>query len=182
MFISRNKSKTSPGVCIGNGFCHLASRYIVKVLYCFLFPLVLIGCASLPETQTGSDVVKVNKSNILTILNQQYRAWRSVPYKMGGLSKRGVDCSGFVYLTYRDRLGMSLPRTTELQYVNSRKINKKDLQAGDLVFFQTGLKQKHVGIYLSDGQFLHASSSKGVMVSSLSNIYWNKKFLNARRL
>ncbi len=182
MFIRRNKSKTSPELSIENGFFYLSSRHVLKALYCFLFPLVLMGCTSLLETRAGSDVAKVNKSNILTILNQQYRAWRSVPYKMGGLSKRGVDCSGFVYLTYRDRLGMNLPRTTELQYVNSRKINKKDLQAGDLVFFQTGLKQKHVGIYLSDGQFLHASSSKGVMVSSLSNVYWNKKFLNARRI
>ena len=145
----------------------------------------MLGCSMMPTEQQSTSVATKGDgayNQTLATLHQQYQGWRAVPYRVGGLSKRGIDCSGFVYLTFRNHLGIDLPRTTESQYANSKKISKSDLQAGDLVFFKIGFKQLHVGIYLTEGQFLHASSSKGVMVSSLSNVYWHKNFLSARRI
>jgi cell wall-associated NlpC family hydrolase len=100
----------------------------------------------------------------------------------GGMSKAGVDCSGFVFLTYRDRLGVELPRTTLHQLKTGSLVEPNELLAGDLVFFLTDGKTRHVGIYLNDDQFVHASKSKGVVVSSLSNNYWRETFWQARRI
>ena len=152
-------------------------------LMLFTFSLAIAGCSQAPVTNNPTaSAVHANGKQTLITLNQQYREWKSVRYRLGGLSKKGIDCSGFVFLTFRDKFGMSLPRTTKKQYVNSKKITKGNLRAGDLVFFKTGFKQMHVGIYLSDSQFLHASTSKGVMISNLGNPYWDKHFLNARRI
>jgi probable lipoprotein NlpC len=98
------------------------------------------------------------------------------------MSKAGVDCSGFVFLTYRDRLGVELPRTTLHQLKTGSLVEPNELLAGDLVFFLTDGKTRHVGIYLNDDQFVHASKSKGVVVSSLSNNYWRETFWQARRI
>ena len=162
-----------------------------KIIFWRLFQLcgfvvssgLLFGCSSMmPESLQSSAFSYKNSNNILDALNQQYGNWKSVKYKMGGLSKRGVDCSGFVYLTFQEKLGVKIPRTTKLQYAFSKNINKKELRTGDLVFFKTGIKQKHVGIYLTKMQFLHASTSKGVTVSDMDNPYWKKHFLSARRI
>lgn len=115
-------------------------------------------------------------------LMSHYRDWKGVRYEMGGLSKRGVDCSGFVFKAYQSRLGMNIPRSTELQSQVGEKVKRSQLKTGDLVFFKTSYKVRHVGIYLEDGDFMHASSSRGVMISNLSNVYWNKKYWKARRL
>lgn len=111
-----------------------------------------------------------------------YQEWAGTPYRAGGLSQRGVDCSGFVYLTFRDQLGRDLPRTTQEQLRQGKRVARTELDTGDLVFFRTGFKTRHVGIYLGDNQFLHASSSRGVMISSLSNNYWDRAFLQGRRV
>jgi len=102
--------------------------------------------------------------------------------KFGGMSKRGVDCSGFVYLTYRSKFGIDLPRTTDLQSSVGKKIARNNLQAGDLVFFKTGFFRKHVGIYVEDRKFMHASASRGVMVSSLDEEYWADSYWMAKRI
>ena len=118
------------------------------------------------------------KSKIL----KQYDEWHKTPYKMGGLSKHGIDCSGFTYLTYRSRLGCNLPRTTELQAKTGNKVTRNNLRVGDLIFFQTSFFYNHVGIYLGDSKFLHASTSKGVIISSLKEKYWHKRYWMARRV
>ena len=101
---------------------------------------------------------------------------------MGGLSKHGVDCSGFVYITFRSQLGFSIPRTTGSQVTIGRKVARNNLRVGDLVFFHTSLLYNHVGIYLGDSKFLHASTSKGVIISSLNEKYWRKRYWTARRI
>lgn len=103
--------------------------------------------------------------------------WEGTPYRYGGTTSSGVDCSGFVMRLYQDVYKKTLPRTTsEL----SRKINKKSsskLKEGDLVFFDiNGKKSSHVGVYLHNDYFVHASSSKGVMISSLQNSYYQKAY------
>ena len=115
-------------------------------------------------------------------LYAQHREWRGTRYALGGMSKRGIDCSGLVQTTYREHLGIELPRTTEYQALVGKAIRRSDLRAGDLVFFKTGRKLRHVGIYIEDGKFFHASTSKGVMISRLTDYYWRDKYWHARRV
>ena len=115
-------------------------------------------------------------------LEAQHEDWKGVPYRYGGLSPRGGDCSGFVYLTFLSRLGMEVPRTTTELLQSGEKVKRDEIQVGDLVFFRTGPGNRHVGIYMGNGDFLHASSSQGVMTSSLSNPYWHRRYWQARRL
>lgn len=98
------------------------------------------------------------------------------------MSKRGIDCSGFVYLTYRKKFGIDLPRSTDLQSALGKKVAQNNLQAGDLVFFKTGLFQKHVGIFLENRKFVHVSTRKGVVISSLDERYWSKSYWLAKRV
>ncbi len=94
----------------------------------------------------------------------------------------GLDCSGFVYLTYQSRFGMTLPRTTQRQAKFGRKISPRRLQPGDLVFFKTGWFDRHVGIYVEDRRFLHVSTKNGVQLSSLEDPYWRKRYWKAVRI
>ncbi|MCZ0757090.1 C40 family peptidase [Anoxybacillus sp. J5B_2022] len=104
-----------------------------------------------------------------------------VPYKWGGTTPKGFDCSGFLTYVYRE-FGVNLPRTAEEQYRKGEKVEKDDLAVGDLVFFATYKKTaSHAGIYIGDNKFIHASSGKGVMISDLDESYWRKSYLGARR-
>ncbi|WP_244325703.1 NlpC/P60 family protein [Shewanella aestuarii] len=100
----------------------------------------------------------------------------------GGISKQGVDCSGFVYLAYLDIVGEKLPRTVIAQRDLGKTVPRNLLQVGDLVFFKTTNRTRHVGIYMGDETFLHASTKKGVIISSLNNPYWASKYKMAKRL
>lgn len=116
------------------------------------------------------------------VLYRQLREWRSVPNRSGGLSKDGVDCSGFAYLTYRSYFGILLPRSTPDQARVGVEIDQDSLQPGDLVFYKTGVAQGHVGIYIENRRFIHASSSSGVMESNMDNPYWSKNYWKSVRV
>jgi len=131
--------------------------------------------------------VKTNKIespiSVKQVLYSQFSEWKAVKYRFGGLSKNGIDCSGFVYLTYLDNFSIQLPRTTEQQVKKGVKVNTQaNLKAGDLVFFKTGVRQRHVGIYLEKRTFLHVSTKKGVIISRLDNPYWKKRYWRAVRV
>jgi lipoprotein Spr len=109
--------------------------------------------------------------------------WYGVHYHVGGNSKNGVDCSGFTVAVYAAVYGITLPRVSRDQYYTSRKISTTELQEGDLVFFNTrGRGVSHVGIYLGNNHFIHASVSRGVMVSSLFEPYYLQRFVGAGRI
>jgi len=160
----------------------------------FLFLLTVLsivtGCSSVQHTsRTSIEVVKtptaVNLQDsdfVKSTLLEQYKEWYRTPYRMGGLNKRGIDCSGFTYVTFRSKLGRILPRTTDLQVQTGRQVARRNLQIGDLVFFKTSLFYKHVGVYLGDSKFLHASTSSGVIISNLNDRYWNENYWTARRI
>ena len=105
------------------------------------------------------------------------------PYRYGGATPAGFDCSGLVLFSYQ-QAGLKLPRETEQQRKASREIRVSSLRRGDLVFFdQEGKKNSHVGIYLGDGTFVHApSSGKRVRTDRLDSPYWKKHLSEARRI
>lgn len=104
------------------------------------------------------------------------------PYRFGGDSPKGFDCSGFVKFVY-DKNGKKLPRTADVQYRTGQKVERAGLKPGDLVFFNTYASgASHVGIYYGSGKFIHASTSKGVMISRLDEPYWKPRYLGARRV
>ncbi len=150
-------------------------------IWLFLMAIILAGCSSHAPPPNGrlSDSIAV-----IAQLNEQLGQWRGTPYRYGGINRAGVDCSGFVYLTFRDRFNLQLPRTTAAQTDIGTRIDKDELLPGDLVFFKTGGGENglHVGIYDTDNQFIHASTSQGVVRSSLDNVYWRKAFWQARRI
>lgn len=146
-----------------------------------LFIILLAGCSSHAPPPDGrlADSVMV-----IAQLDDQLNAWHRTPYRYGGTTHRGVDCSGFVWLTFRDRFGIQLPRTTAAQTKIGTRIDKDDLLPGDLVFFKTGSGENglHVGVYDTNNRFIHASTSQGVIRSSLNNVYWKKVYWQARRI
>lgn len=109
---------------------------------------------------------------------------RDIRYTRGGRDpSTGFDCSGFVRYVFRQGIGAELPASSAAQFGTGHKINRTDLRSGDLVFFRTvGKRISHVGIYLDEGQFIHApSAGKMVSVSSLREPYWAKRFAGAKR-
>ncbi|MDT8311831.1 MAG: NlpC/P60 family protein [Methylophaga sp.] len=110
---------------------------------------------------------------LLEKLYQQHEKWYGTPYQLGGNNRKGIDCSGFVQVTYRDVFGVDLPPTTTQQFRSGPRINRSELKTGDLVFFRHG---RHVGIYLENQKFLHASTTRGVMISDMKNPYWARHY------
>ncbi len=111
-----------------------------------------------------------------------YSEWEGVGYKLGGDSKSGIDCSGFIQKAFKEKFDLSMPRTTVMQSQVGKEIDKSQLLSGDLVFFKTGDDINHVGIYLEDGLFVHASTKVGVTISELSNSYFSKSYWKAQRI
>jgi len=120
----------------------------------------------------------------IAMLSEQQYEWAGTPYVLGGQSRGGIDCSGFVQKTFIDRFNINLPRTTKDQAGYGKLVRKEDIQTGDLIFFKTGRGPNgyHVGIYVKEDKFLHASTKGGVIYSSMNSPYWKKAFWQVRRV
>jgi probable lipoprotein NlpC len=148
------------------------------------------GCSLLtvkhePKNIINSNAKKADLDDSKAIKEKmylQYQQWKDTKYARGGLSKKGIDCSGLVYVTYLEKLGIELPRSTKLQSQIGKEIKINELRSGDLVFFKTSFKIRHVGIYIENGKFLHVSTKEGVTISKLSDYYWKDKYWHSRRV
>ena len=136
------------------------------------------GRALPPEAQPVEDGYQTAEQHLYHL----FQEWKGSPYRSGGTARSGVDCSGFVLRAYKDRFAIDLPRTVRLQAKAGRAVSRRNLRAGDLLFFKTGLFQRHVGLYLEGHSFMHASTKRGVTMASLENEYWSRRFWKARRL
>ncbi len=167
-------------------FLNKTINYLCLLIFFLSFPACTKKVVYKPHQEkvtTGRHSINLQSSTlVIKKLMSQHDKWKGTRYREGGLSKKGVDCSGFVYITYQSVLGIQLPRTSDKQATVGVKISRNNLQAGDLIFFKTGFFTRHVGIFLQNSDFLHASTSKGVTISSLKNNYWKSRYIFSRRI
>lgn len=121
-------------------------------------------------------------SAVKSSLYQAHSSWEGTPYKFGGTSSRGIDCSAFMQIVFDDYFGIELPRNTKRQMYAGTGVRRSALKTGDLVFFKTGRKTLHVGVLVEEDEFLHASTSQGVTISSMDDYYWKSRYLAGRRV
>ena len=145
--------------------------------------------SSLPES-ANTMALKQKYASLLNVPTTQitdlalYKTianWYGTRYNYGGESHRGVDCSSLMQHLNKESWGRSIPRTAALQHKATPRISKDQLQEGDLIFFNTTGGVSHVGMYLQNNKFVHASCSKGVTISSLTENYYAKRYIGAGR-
>ncbi|MFK2822873.1 NlpC/P60 family protein [Arcobacter sp. YIC-80] len=122
-----------------------------------------------------------NDEIIKKALMQFYNEWKGVRYKFGGNSKKGIDCSAFTQRIFKEKFNIKIPRSTRTQVKVGEKIKKSQLKLGDLVFFKTGRIDRHVGVYMGNGKFMHASI-KGVKFTKLNKNFYKKAYWTSRRI
>ncbi|MBR9787633.1 MAG: hydrolase [Vibrionaceae bacterium] len=153
------------------------------------FPLIIstlmTACSSGPEP--AEQIVAVTTTPAKTLSSKPellkfYNEWHGTPYRLGGTQKSGIDCSAFVQKAFVEAYQLALPRTTKQQSKQGIELRWNEAKQGDLVFFKTRRTTYHVGIYLGNKQFMHASTSKGVIISRVDNPYWASKFWQIRRV
>ena len=166
-------------------------KHLIRTL---LLMTLAMGLSSCRTTTPKVDYKTLAKASIKLGMDIEYEDnhalyaeasdWLRTPYRIGGSSKKGVDCSGLASQIYHKVYRIKLPRTSDSQYSNSRKVAKGNLREGDLVFFtsnQSGKRVAHSGIYLKNGKFVHASSSQGVIISSLNETYYKTHWKSGGR-
>ena len=131
----------------------------------------------------SANALSVGGSSTASKIVATAKQYIGVPYVWGGSSPSGFDCSGFTQYVF-NKHGIALPRTTDQQYKVGSYVSRSNLKAGDLVFLQNTYREgiSHVGIYIGDGKMIHASSSKGIVISDLSSSYYTKHYYGARRV
>ncbi|MBU2622485.1 MAG: C40 family peptidase [Proteobacteria bacterium] len=156
---------------------NLRIRILLTAVITFL---LITGCTS--SYHKGPDLSETYRIDVEQMLREEMKLWKDTPHHMGGTSSSGADCSGFVMIVYDKLFGIKLPRNTENQVTVGVFTDKNDLKPGDLVFFKPPRIKRHVGIYLSNGEFAHTSSLKGVTISRIDDPYWNKSYWTSRRI
>jgi len=159
-----------------------AAGWLVAVV----LAVMTAGCAATkdPQSENLPQPVSVSDDPPSTeqVLRAGIRPWLGTPHRMGGMSRRGIDCSGLAVSLYRDLFDIRLPRTTRAQMRSGRSVNRSQLVPGDLLFFKPVSKYYHVGIYLGQSEFVHTSTRQGVMISRLDDGFWRSCYLDGRRI
>ena len=176
----------------GNVIIRVAS-VIKRLVPVFSVALLLVSCSASRRAAADERAalsaklgVEITKDDNIK-LYRYVSSWIGVRYRTGGTTKSGVDCSGFAGAVYNDVYGKKIHRTVvDIYSEDCRHIRQGNLQEGDLVFFRTDGKNSktpnHVGVYLKNGKFVHASSSRGVVVNSLQQEYYRKEFIKGGRV
>ena len=144
-----------------------------------VFPPVVPEVAKTISNRLGIQITEEDNLTLYEYINQ----WIGTPYRRGGRTRKGVDCSGFTLNVYEKVYEKQLVRSSaEILRVNCEKVDKNELKEGDLVFFwtrgQKSQRPSHVGVYLKEGKFVHSSTSNGVIISSLNDPYYTKRWIS----
>ncbi|WP_148869505.1 C40 family peptidase [Tenacibaculum adriaticum] len=174
---------------------------MIKKLLLFIFSITLMSCGSSKKITTSQNSINANRT-IASRSTTEYSTevsiadkivwtavtYKGIPYKYGGTNRSGMDCSGLIYTSFKKR-DVNIPRTSRLMYNDGFPIKLKEVKRGDLLFFRTSKsrnKVNHVGLVTSvdgnDIKFIHSTSSRGVIVTSLNETYWNRAFIKAKRV
>lgn len=129
-----------------------------------------------------SRALSKDEKKLRSKLDQAFKDWQGVPYVLGGNGYDGVDCSSFLQIVFADYFEVKIPRVTADQIKTGKSVKKNNIRIGDIVFFKTGRKTMHAGVMINDVQFMHASTSSGVMISALQERYWSDAYLTTRRI
>jgi len=154
----------------------------IHIAVLLLFPLFLLNHCSytrpLPHTTIHF------RNDIKKRLVEHAKSFLGVPYRYGGTTQSGMDCSGLIVRVYKDIYGIDLPHNTSLLYKKGLRLSLRSLEIGDLVFYGEHFRAipSHVGIYIGNNQFIHSTKSKGVIISDLRNGYFKMRFAGARRV
>jgi lipoprotein Spr len=167
---------------------------IKKVVFLSLFAAFITGCTSTNSKYVQSDKSiqdKIEKNNrkielqraeyVHNALMDFYNKWKGVKYKFGGDDRKGIDCSAFTQKVFKEKFDLDIPRTTRTQVKIGTTVKKSELELGDLIFFKTGRVDRHVGIYIGEGKFMHASI-KGVKVTKLNKPFYKKAYWTSKRV
>lgn len=128
---------------------------------------------------TSSEIRTVKLQNALL---KSFENWKGTRYSFGGDSSRGIDCSALTRRVYREVFSFELPRVTKDQIKVGRHVSRNNLKPGDILYFRPDGKYNHTAVYLGNSLFINASSSKGVILSSLEHSYWSKYFVHGVRV
>ncbi len=159
-------------------------HHFVKLIVALGLMLVLVGCVSnqsKPQDSASAETIHPLKKVEMDLLGY-YSDWEGTPYRLGGNSRNGIDCSAFVQNAYKSVFEMKVPRTTLGQAKLGTSVKKSDVLPGDLVLFKTSRSVRHVGVVVNGNKFMHVSEKRGVMISALDNVYWRKKYWKAVRV
>jgi cell wall-associated NlpC family hydrolase len=131
------------------------------------------------KTEKNAAISNLDQAKMMKEISKRM----GVSYKLGGMDENGIDCSAYTMTVYKNSIGRQLPRSSAEQYKIGNPVEYNDLKFGDLVFFDTtGEPASHVGVYLGDDLFAHASVSLGVTISSIESFYFKKRYNGARRI
>lgn len=128
---------------------------------------------------TSSEIRTVKLQNALL---KSFENWKGTRYSFGGDSSRGIDCSALTRRVYREVFSFELPRVTKDQIKVGRHVSRNNLKPGDILYFRPDGKYNHTAVYLGNSLFINASSSKGVILSSMEHSYWSKYFVHGVRV
>ena len=172
--------------------CFMNKFTINMLVLTAAFCLLLSGCRSSKGASSHGGYGKPGSSHVDYAreyagpmgkdLAEEARRWLGTPYRYGGQDRNGTDCSGLVLEIYRSVCAVKIPRTTSEQKSYCTQVARNKTQVGDLVFFGGGKGVSHVGLYIGKGEMIHASSSRGVVVSNIDTGYWGERFKGAGRV
>jgi hypothetical protein len=175
--IATLKKNSKLNLISNNSSTTLIGNYLNNIENCtsiqFKFAMIL-----------NREVESINNFKLFNFINQ----WWSTRYRFGGSDQNGIDCSSFTEKLLENVYGTTVPRTSKEQFLSCKKVATKDLEEGDLVFFNTRSSRRrrkgisHVGLYLGNNYFVHSSVSEGVTINSLNDEYYRKKFISGGRI
>ena len=142
--------------------------------------------ANMPRTgNAGQEGASIATGPMITTdssWNAIFVSWLGTPYRYGGSTRQGTDCSGFVMSAFKEKTGITLPRSSKAGFKNGEPVERDQLQVGDILYFTNRWGMiDHAAIYVGNDRFIHSSTSKGVVVTPMSDPYWDHRYKGARR-